>query len=112
MPDTPAQAHMHEPLATHTDPSLRRDRSLRRPRARARRATAAGIEWVVPGEAALRLTGAGIGLGVRTNQVLVAGARRRAAAAARSTAHRARRLAPVSAFGAGRRSSSRRGVGL
>jgi hypothetical protein len=100
------------PLATHTDPSLRRDRSLRRRQTRAARTAAAGIEWVTPTELALRAAAAMTAAGSKASVRMVSAARRRVTAAARGASQRARRLAPVSAFGAGRRGSGRRGMSL
>lgn len=102
----------HSPLATHTDPSLRRDRSLRRRDARAARTAANGIEWVTPTELALRAGARMTAAGSKANVRMVSAARRRVPAAARGASERARRLAPVSAFGAGRHGSGRRGMSL
>lgn len=100
------------PLAIHEDPSLRRDRSLRRRSTRATRTDAAGIEWVMPTELAMRTAAGLTAAGMRANVRVVTAARRRAARAARGTADRVARLAPVSAFGAARRSRARRGPSL
>lgn len=104
-------AHEHHPLATHIDPSVRRDRSLRQ-RTRPRRATAVGIEWVPPVELAMRAGGTATAAAVRANGKAVTELRRRGAAAARGALERARHLPPVTAFGRRARTGPRHGIGL
>lgn len=102
----------HNPLATHSDPSLRRDRSLRRRSTRASRTAADGIEWVTPTELALRGAATVTAAGMKANVRVVSAVRRRTAGAARGAVERARRLAPVAAFGAGQPRGGRRGMSL
>ncbi len=100
------------PLAKHPDPSLRRDRSLRRPNTRPRRTAAASVEWVTPNELAMRAAAGVIAAGRDASIRAVTATRRRAASTARGGGERARKLAPVSAFGAARRRRDGRGLSL
>ena len=92
----------HSAFAVHRDPSV--DRALRRSTPRAARA-GYGIEWVAPAELGTRVSTGVIALGARVN--------RAAATRARSAiADRARKLAPLRAFGKANRDERSQGLSI